>query len=393
MWHSEDFMIADEVVADGAQCHRRVSFPHQTTFEESTKLCENNYSGKLNSDSGFLSGVNINEDSAVITSSSINLSDEQESMKLKSAAQFSVNEINLDYKSEKINNLSSPSPVKPQKELPRRITLRDLLRQDEDGDTPLHLAVLQGFIEVVFSLVRILPDPRLLEIPNKYLQTPLHLAVLTNQAPLVRRLVVGGASVLLRDRLGNTPLHLACREGHVDCAHALLLPVSHEERQSALLPLHIVPQPLPQDLEQKNYEGQMPLHLAAMNGHVSIAKLLCCFGANVNGMEGKYGRTALHYSVERRHPAMLHFLVSQCGAQTEAETYSGYTAHQIASVSEPVLAALLADLGAQIRPCLLEKFSSDEEDFSDSKMSLTASWRPRSDKNMSLTSEALHLVA
>ena len=77
---------------------------------------------------------------------------------------------------------------------------------------------------------------------------------------------------------------------------------------------------------------------------------------------------------------MLHFLVSQCGALTEAETYSGYTAHQIASVSEPVLAALLADLGAQIRPCPLEKFSSDEEDrFADSNIS-TASWRPHSDK-------------
>ena len=35
---------------------------------------------------------------------------------------------------------------------------------------PLHLAVIQGFIEVVFSLVRILPDPRFLEIPNKKLQ-------------------------------------------------------------------------------------------------------------------------------------------------------------------------------------------------------------------------------
>ena len=28
----------------------------------------------------------------------------------------------------------------------------------------------------------------------------------------------------------------------------------------------------------------MPLHLAAMNGHGQIAKLLCCFGANVNAI-------------------------------------------------------------------------------------------------------------
>ena len=35
---------------------------------------------------------------------------------------------------------------------------------------PLHLAVLQGFIEVVFSLVRIFPDPWFLEVPNKRMQ-------------------------------------------------------------------------------------------------------------------------------------------------------------------------------------------------------------------------------
>lgn len=133
MWHSEDFMIADEVVADNAQCHGRVSFPHQTTFEDSSKQCD--YSSKLNSDSGFLSGVNVNEDSAVITSSSIYLSEEEGNMKLKSAAKFSVSERNLDYNYEKKNNLNGQGPVKPQKELPRRITLRDLLRQDDDGDT------------------------------------------------------------------------------------------------------------------------------------------------------------------------------------------------------------------------------------------------------------------
>ena len=71
----------------------------------------------------------------------------------------------------------------------------------------------------------------------------------------MRRLVVGGASVLLRDKNGNTPLHLACRDGYLDCTRALLEPVSIEERLSALLPLHVTLQPLPQDLEQRNYEG------------------------------------------------------------------------------------------------------------------------------------------
>lgn len=390
MWNSDDYIeVDDDVVADGASVRNRVSFPHQTNIEDSTNLCENKFSTKLNTDSGFLSGLSTSDDSAVITSSSINITEEQKEMQLKSAPQFSASEFKSDISSEKKNNLNEPTPVKSQKGVPRRITLHDLLRQDDDGDTPLHLAVLQGFIEVVFSLVRILPDPRLLEIPNKKLQTPLHLAVLTNQAPLVRRLVVGGASVLSRDCKGNTPLHLACRDGHLECAHALLLPVSQEERRSALLPMHVAPQPLPQDLEQKNYDGQMPLHLAAMNGHVSIAKLLSCFGANVNAMEGKYGRTPLHYAVERRHPAMIHFLVSHCGALTEAETYSGYTAYQVAFAAAPLLADILADLGANIRPCPQEKSSSsdEEESYNDAR------WRARNDQSVAFMNGALSSVA
>lgn len=136
MWHSDDYMIADEVVADGARCHRRVAFPHQTALNESTELNENKYSSKLNSDSGFLSGVSIvSEDSALINSSSINITEEEENMKLKSAPQYSESELKLSYQSEKINNLSGVIPVKPNKDLQRRITLHDLLRQDADGDT------------------------------------------------------------------------------------------------------------------------------------------------------------------------------------------------------------------------------------------------------------------
>ena len=89
----------------------------------------------------------------------------------------------------------------------------------------------------------------------------MHLAVLTNQAPLVRRLVVAGASVLHRDRFGNTPLHLACRDGAFECAKALLFPVSQEERKAALLTINGIPQPLPQDLEQRNYDGMWIIFL------------------------------------------------------------------------------------------------------------------------------------
>lgn len=63
--------------------------------------------------------------------------------------------------------------------------------------------------------------------------------------------------------------------------------------------------------------------------------------------------------------------MSQCDAKTEAKTYSGYTAYEIASVAAPVLAALLAKLGAQIRPAPLDMFSSSDDDYSSSDFELS----------------------
>ena len=94
---------------------------------------------------------------------------------------------------------------------------------------------------------------------------------------------------------------------------------------------------------------------------------------------------------------MLHFLVSQCGALTEAETYSGYTAYQIAAAAAPVLAVLLADLGAQTRHIPVEKLSSDDEDMTaDDDLSFVASWTPQKDTvrfgKAKLTLELNHLI-
>lgn len=45
-------------------------------------------------------------------------------------------------------------------------------------------------------------------------QTPLHLAVITKQEAVVEALLRAGADLSLLDRLGNSVLHLAAKEGH-----------------------------------------------------------------------------------------------------------------------------------------------------------------------------------
>lgn len=48
-------------------------------------------------------------------------------------------------------------------------------------------------------------------------QTPLHLAVITNQADVCQRLLVSGCDPMLVDDSGDTALHIACRHGNLPC--------------------------------------------------------------------------------------------------------------------------------------------------------------------------------
>lgn len=48
-------------------------------------------------------------------------------------------------------------------------------------------------------------------------QTPLHLAVITNQPDVCHSLLVSGCDPTLVDNSGDTPLHIACRHGNLYC--------------------------------------------------------------------------------------------------------------------------------------------------------------------------------
>lgn len=48
-------------------------------------------------------------------------------------------------------------------------------------------------------------------------QTPLHLAVITEQPQLVERLLNAGSDPCMADDSGNTALHIACKKGSLAC--------------------------------------------------------------------------------------------------------------------------------------------------------------------------------
>ncbi|XP_072409775.1 B-cell lymphoma 3 protein [Chiloscyllium punctatum] len=183
-------------------------------------------------------------------------------------------------------------------------------RQDEDGDTPLHIAVVQEDSAMVDKLIQLLQLGRKdLDIYNNLRQTPLHLAVITKQFTIVRKLVTHGASGSLLDRNGQTAVHLACEHTSLDCLQALLLDVSHQRP----------------DLEIRNYQGYTPLHVSVNSYQKEIVEFLLEQGADIDAVDIKSGKTPLVHAVENNCIDMVRLLL-QHGANVNLQTYSGNTA-------------------------------------------------------------------
>lgn len=61
------------------------------------------------------------------------------------------------------------------------------------------------------------PVRQMFNPPVVPLQTPLHLAVITNQAEVCQHLLQSGCDPTLVDNRGDSPLHIACRHGNLLC--------------------------------------------------------------------------------------------------------------------------------------------------------------------------------
>ncbi|XP_066273365.1 B-cell lymphoma 3 protein homolog [Branchiostoma lanceolatum] len=226
----------------------------------------------------------------------------------------------------------APNFVDPRLGVFASTELQQLSWQDEDGDTPLHIAVAQSNVPLTERYLTLLTMAhRNIDTYNHLRQTPLHLAIITDQWPLVRMLVLSGACADVQDRNGQTAVHLSCQTASTACLHTILTCSTHEL-----------------DLELRNYDGLTPLHVAVNTGNQDAVMLLVDSGADVDATDGKSGRTALFHAVERDHEDMVLYLL-RAGAKVNAQCYAGNTPlHAASGRGQQNMVKLLIKHGADI---------------------------------------------
>ncbi|KAI5621888.1 transient receptor potential cation channel, subfamily N, member 1, partial [Silurus asotus] len=165
--------------------------------------------------------------------------------------------------------------------------------QNDDGQTPLHIATLEGDQAMVKYFYYRIANPN---ITDKLDRNPLHIAAERGLTKLVEILTENFKSnVLERTKDGSTLLHIAARCGHPDTVLTLI---------NKGIPLHT-----------QNKVGAVCLHEAAKYGHVAVVWALLLKGMHVDTTT-KDGLTALHIAAENCHPHVVEILQG-FGAQVQ----------------------------------------------------------------------------
>uniref|UniRef100_A0AAY4BZ90 RHD domain-containing protein n=1 Tax=Denticeps clupeoides TaxID=299321 RepID=A0AAY4BZ90_9TELE len=228
--------------------------------------------------------------------------------------------------------------------------------QDENGDTPLHMAIIHQQPTVVQQLLHSIsriPQQNILNKLNNLGQSPLHLAVITKQTKVAEVLLRAGADPSLLDKGGRTVVHLAAHSGDEVMLRLLL---SHlEERHS-----HLV--------NTADFAGLYPLHLAVRKGGERCLRLLVEGGAKINAQEHKSGFTSLHLAVRDNQFKVTCTLITELKADINLCNFGGNTPlHLAASQGSPPLCSMLIAAGANKyvendEPLSCSSASSDDEE-------------------------------
>ncbi|KAM7368198.1 hypothetical protein PAMP_014443 [Pampus punctatissimus] len=219
----------------------------------------------------------------------------------------------------------------------------------DDGDTLLHLAIIHEATEHALQMIKLSHTHPFLNVQNHQRQTALHLAVIMEQPHLVERLLKAGCDPRLADDGGNTALHIACKKGSLACFSVIT-----QNCQRHLTSIVSFP----------NYSGHNCLHLASINGYISLVENLIQLGADINAQEQCSGRTVLHLAVDLQNAALVRRLLD-LGADVNSLNYGGFTPYHLTygRQNDEIRCQLYERTAQELRE--LPDSESDESDMED----------------------------
>lgn len=105
--------------------------------------------------------------------------------------------------------------IKQEEEKVARLALEQLVAQDSDGDTILHIAVAQGRRALSYVLARNMAHLCMLDVKDHNGQSALQVSVAANQHLIVQDLITLGAQINTVDCWGRSPLHVCAEKAHI----------------------------------------------------------------------------------------------------------------------------------------------------------------------------------
>nr|WMZ41593.1 relish-2 protein [Altica viridicyanea] len=184
-------------------------------------------------------------------------------------------------------------------------TLRHYFGKD-DTTNALHVSIMQRDIDATLLLLKIIVYYRQFDLLEKYnndKQTALHLAVLCHNEQMVNSLLLCKAKISALDANLNTPLHLAALINGSVYMFEMLLRTRECEKMEDFINL-------------ENDEGNTALELVIqsnyhnMTKNLTLVKLLCSKGADVNKCHPKNGFVPLRFAIETKCTEIVKYLLS-----------------------------------------------------------------------------------